>query len=463
MGNAIVQSATIQLKDRGGPPWGSVAGMDDSGGDAAFGWVGSTDHLGDITITTDTTYDFGTRAEDSQQWWQVGDRAWDKNGEVILLEASRSDGDVMNAGVNADAFNTMTNVTARRGAKAGLRSDFAYESNEEGKDVGQFASMANSTATVNRLASWGFTGRWTENLKIIRTAPYSANSGTFADGDNTNFILGETFSGFKSDTVTAITGNIIKHDAVNSVIVFTIAGSYNSSDNNGATITGDVSGATATLANSGAANYSGPSSMKLTRSSTDPAVTPTSPETALALTHVATGQHIVEMRNSVIGSDDERPSDHYISGSDWESWEWDADWTATNSYKIRSIKAGDVFEYTHTNPNVIDLSNVAYEFIQNLFAFDWAGGTNTLGHIYAVMKDPWSDTEVAKVILGNNAVFANCTKTSVFRSNSWSPTAVNTKINWSEFTQGEEGFLFIKTNAGLIVNATAGRSMGVAP
>ena len=463
MGNAIVQSATIQLKDRGGPPWGSVAGMDDSGGDAAFGWAGSTAQLGDITVTTDTTYDFGTRAEASQQWWQVGDLAWDKNGEVILLEASRSDGDVMNAGVNADAFERMTNVTARRGSKAGLRSGLAYESNQNGKDIGRFASMANSTATANRLASWGFTGRWTETLGIIRTSPYSANSGTFDDGDNTNFILGETFSGFKSDTVTAITGNIIKHDAVNSVIVFTIVGNYSSTDNNGATITGDVSGATATFTNTGAANYSSPSPMKLTRSSTDPGVTPTSPATALALTHGERGQHIVEIRNSVIGSDDERPSDHAGEGSDWENWTWEADWTATNSYKIRSIKAGDVFEYTHTNPSGIDLSNVEYEFIHELFAFDWAGSTNTLGHIYSVMKDPWSDTEVAKVILGNNAVFANCTKTSVFRSNSWSPTAVNTKINWSEFTQGEEGFLFIKTNAGLIVNATAGRSMGVAP
>ena len=60
MGNAIVEEATINLKDRGGPPWGSVDGV--SGGNDALGYVGTGFSNGDtITINTDGTNDFGAK------------------------------------------------------------------------------------------------------------------------------------------------------------------------------------------------------------------------------------------------------------------------------------------------------------------------------------------------------------------------------------------------------------------
>jgi len=421
-------------------------------------YTGTPSQLGTITISTDGSYDFGVRSETSQQWWQVGDRAWDKDGEVTLLEASRSDGDTLTAGVNADAFDTITNLTARKGAKAGLRSGFAYESSLNGQEVGGFSANTSNNPTTTRKAVWGYSGRWTDDLNKIRTSSYGSNTGIFDDGDNANFVAGEAFTGTDSGAG-AITGYIIKYDTANSVITFLVNESYSSGGNNGASITGSTSGATATF---DGVTYTSVSSLKLTRSSSDPSVTPTNPEVALALTLVSSGQHIVDIRRSDFGSDDERPNNHSMTSSNWESWDFTTDWSGS-TYDIASYKAGDVFNYTHTNPNSADMAEVPYDFIHSLFAFDWGGGTNSLGHLFARMKDPYFDYELNRVVLGDSSTFSSCTVTSTCRSDSWSGTSIGAKLNFGEIPVSTETFAFIYNAAGVCVNPTAGLSLGAAP
>lgn len=457
MGNALVQEATIKLKDRGAPPWGSVGLPTD------LTFTGTPSQLGVITISTDGTYNFGARSIPSQQWWQVGDRAWDKNGEVTLLEASRVDGDVMQAGIGADAFDVVTDITARKGAKAGLRSGFAYESSKFGEELGRFSVSPAFTPTVTRKAFWGYTGRWTDNMKKLFASSHSSISGAFIDGDSAEFVAGETFSGIKSPASGSdtFTGYIVKDDTANSIVAFRVddAYSYTSTQNNGAVIVGDVSGATATF---DGVVFELPSSMKMTRSDTAPAVTPTSPEVALAYTHSSVPQLILQARTSDYGTDDDRPSPAGMTDSDWEDWSWQVDYSGLE-FTGQTIRSGTATNNTYSNPNGVDFSNVHYEMHHVLMFCDWAGGSNNYGHFFARMKDPHMDYELNRVVLGDSASLSSCTVTSVCRSETWLATSTGARLNYGEIPSGTETFAFVFNEDGVCVNPIAGLSIGDAP
>lgn len=456
MGNAIVQSATIQLKDQGGGVFGSRDIS--SGGDAALGWEGDPGQLGIITVTTDTTFNFGTRSEASQSWWQVGDRGWDKDGEVTMLEASVIEGATLSDATNVTAFDTCISMKARKGAAAGLRSDFAYESSGDGEVAGRISTIPASHATTTRKAFWGFTGRWNDDLNFIATSSYSSITGTFSDGDNTNFIAGEAFTGVKSGSG-AFSGYIIKADTVNEAVSFYTEDSYNSGDNNGAVITGDISGATATF---DGVTYLRPASMKITRSDTDEGATPTSPEIALAFTQVATNQLIVQTRTSTFGTDDDRPAALRINSSNWEDWNFQADFSGS-TFEAQSNRNGTTFDHTYTNPDTLDFSNVAFDFRAILIATDWAGSTNQFGHLYGRFKDPHADYELNRVMVGDNVALSSCSHLSVCRSESWSSTSTDARLNYGEIPSGTESFIFVFNGSGVCVNPSTGRSLGDAP
>lgn len=419
---------------------------------------GTPSQLGTISIGTDGTYDFGTRSNQSQIWWQVGDRAWDKNGEVALAEADTVEGEVLSAGVNATAFTTCTDITARRGNKAGLRSNFAYEGSQNGHEIGRFVASPINTPTTTRKAFFGFTGRWTDYLNRVATSSYSSLTGNFDDGDNTQFIKGETFTGVKSGSG-AFTGHIIKEDTANGVITFYTADSYNSTDNNGATITGDVSGAQATF---DGVVYLRPAALKIARCDTHTGATPTSPEVAIGFTQVQSRQLILQTRTSTTGTDDYRPNSIQVGGSGWENWNFQADWSGSNllAYIQRD---GDVYTDTLANPNALDLSNVPYELNHTLLCTDFAGSTNPYGHLFAVMKDPHCDYELNRVVLGDNATFANCSNTAVCRSESWNTTSTTVRLNFGEIPSSTETFAFVFDGSGTCLNPTSGLSIGNAP
>ena len=458
MGNVKVTSATIQLKDQGGGVWGSKAPET-----FPLTYTGTPAQLGTITISTDGTYDFGTRSIPSQQWWQVGSRAWDKTGEVTLLEASRFDGDVMTAGVNADAFDVITNITARTGAKAGLRSGFAYESSLAGEEIGRFSVSPELTPTLTRKAFWGFTARWTDDVRKVFSSSYSSNTGLFSDGDNSEFVHGERFSGVKSAASgsTPFTGYIVKHDTGNGLVAFRVddAYSYGTTDNNGAVITGDTSGATATF---DGVIMEFNAAMKMTRSDTTPAVTPTSPEVALAFVHSGIPQFVLQERTSSTGTDDDRFSNVAMDSSEWEDWSWQADYSGA-SFVGESIRAGNATSETYSNPNGVDFSQVPYEMHHVLLCADWAGGSNAYGHLFARMKDPHMDYELNRVILGDSAILASCSATSVCRSESWTTTSTTERLNYGEIPSSTETFAFIFNGSGVCINATNGLSIGNAP
>ncbi|KZZ71498.1 hypothetical protein A3765_28440 [Oleiphilus sp. HI0130] len=425
-----------------------------SGGTSALAWT-APDGLADgntLTITTDGTYDFGSRINPSPIWWQRGSVAYNRSGEVTLLEASLSDGSVITEGVNASAFDTATGLTAR--TALGERSVFGYESTDTDAKLGSFSEMAVNQAVSTRKARWGFSARYSFDLSKVRTSSLSSSTGTFDDGDNTAFALGETFTGTKG-TSGSFTGRIIKFDSANSNITFTVDGSYSSSDNNGASIVGDTSGATATF---DGVEYIGGRSMKLTRSSSDPSVTPTNPEVALGFTVVSTGQNIVDIRRSDFGSDDERPNGLSMPDSNWHDFGFLVDYSSTD-YKISQNVDGSQFSYTHTNPNSALMSEVAYQFFHTLFGCDWGGSDNDYGHLVAQIKDPYADDELAGIYIGDAATLASCTNLVYARSTAWSNSSATATVSFGEIPIGTTAYIYVRDDAGAFVS-TSGTALG---
>jgi len=73
MGNAIVQSATIQLKDRGGPPWGSVAADLPLGSPSITGFTGTFGQGNTLTLNVSNS----TVKNTSQVAFHTGDSLQD--------------------------------------------------------------------------------------------------------------------------------------------------------------------------------------------------------------------------------------------------------------------------------------------------------------------------------------------------------------------------------------------------
>ena len=425
-----------------------------SGGNAALGWSAPSG-LSDgntLTITTDGTYSFGTRVNASPIWWQRGAVAYNRSGEVTLLEAGLSDGDTLSEGVNADAFSVCDSLTARTGL--GERSGFGYESSSNSAKIGGFQGTSLNQVATTRKASWGFTARYSWDLSLVRSSSFSSSTGTFDDGDHTAFVLGETFTGTKG-TGGGFTGTMIKFDTINNVATYIVDGSYNSSDNNGATITGDTSGATATF---DGVVYVGGRSTKLTRSSTNPSVTPTAPDVALNYTVVASSQNIVQMVSSAFATDDQRPNGLKVPNSDWHDLAFFADYSGA-TYDVGHSVDGSLYSYTHTNTNSVDLTNVPYQFYHSIFACDWGGSDNGYGHLIVQVKDPYADDELAGVYVGDEATLSSCTKLVYARSTAWSDASATAQISFGEIPAGTTAYLYVRDDAGAFVSAS-GVSIG---
>ena len=427
---------------------------DNQGGAVSFGTaaLGGTLTGDTLALTTDGTYSFGTRVNASPIWWQRGAVAYNRSGEVTLLEAGLSDGATLSEGVNADAFSVCDGLTARTGL--GERPSFGYESSSNSAKIGGFQSTALNQAVTTRKASWGFTARYTWDLSLVRSSSFSASTGTFDDGDHTAFVLGETFTGTKG-TGGGFTGTMIKFDTVNNVATYIVDGSYNSSDNNGATITGDTSGATATF---DGVVYVGGRSTKFTRSSTNPSVTPTAPDVALNYTVVASSQNIVQMASSAFTLDDQRPNGLKVPNSDWHDMGFFADYSGA-TYEVGHSVDGSLYSYTHTNTNSVDLTNVPYQFYHSIFACDWGGSDNGYGHLIVQVKDPYADDELAGVYVGDSATLSSCTKLVYARSTSWSATAATAQISFGEIPTGTTAYLYVRDDTGAFVS-TSGVSIG---
>ncbi len=279
-----------------------------------------------------------------------------------------------------------------------------------------FAAYCYIAPATTRKGYIAYTGRWTERFLNIRAIGVTGITGTFDDGDNDNFILGEAFTGVKGNGAgnggDPFSGKIIKADTINNQIsVFLEGSSLVSGDVDGATISGDSSAASATGT---AAGYEAPSSIKHFRSDTNDGVTPPDPDLRLNML-LTSNQYIFDYYSSIYGRRDDRPSALGPSGTDLQDWMMTYDYSGAD-YTIASRNGGTYNSEIHSNPDGVVFSNVQNDMHHVFICADWAGGTNTNGHLRGLLSSVSHDDELAIVLIGDNAILDNCTRTHIARS-----------------------------------------------
>jgi len=223
-------------------------------------------------------------------------------------------------------------------------------------------------------------------------------------------------------------------------------------------ITGDVSGATATLLGT---NYKAPGGVKYHRSDTHEGAVPSSPDVRLNYLHSGT-QHLVDYWNIELGRVDERPVDHDPTGTGFQDWLWTYDYSGSD-FTIASINGGNRFDYMHTNPDSVDFSNCTKALHHVNIGADWPGGINEQSHLRAQVSDVSHDDEIARVVIGDANTLAACTKLHVARSETWSSSSVSARLNYGEIPAGTSTYAYIYNNQNVCVNAVVGLLLGVAP
>lgn len=432
-----------------------------SGGTPALAWS-APQGLSDgntITIMTDGTYPLGTRTNPTQKFFLVGAEAWDEGTPINMsTELAALDGDSI---TSSNAFHSM-NMVAATGARAG-RVDFAYESRLDGQVFGGPTAAAPSSspdlATTKKNLFYQTT-RFNVDLTYAVTASYTGLSGSFTEGDLNAFTKGEAVTVTKSGGGT-VTGSVIAVDGGSSRITFELNSgqSYNSTDNNGATIIGDVSGASATL---DGVTYIRPDATKLLRAGSNNGATPTNSDVEYNLIVTAAGQHALDFTTQAGGRDDERPSANPQVSTNFQSRMWLVD-ASTSDLTFSSFLGGNRTDYTHTNSATYNLSNVVKQLAAIDIGVEWPGTNNPSGHYRSRTNAVVLDYEYNCIILANNETFSSATEFSMCRNVTWSNSSSQVMLNYGEIPIGDSVYAFIMNGSGDIVNSSAGVLLGVAP
>jgi len=438
-----------------------------SGGSSAlryFAIGGEVGHGDVIIVKTDGTYDFGTRIKSSAEIITVGDRAWVDGSEFETVESSLSDGAAMNSsgGADSNVFRLCEGFAAR-GEKAG-RGDWAWESRTESQTIGSpFGVAASATPdlrTTGKIAV-SFSMRHMGSLNSMRLAYYTAstNPQNLIGSDTSTFEYGETITGTKSGGG-AFTGTLIAVNTSNSSVMFIPNGSYNSTDNNGATFTGDISGASVTL---GAAGYTIPLANKPIRMSTNNSEFPdSSDEVGLDFITTSDAQFAHKLRGFPDVLEDERPQATINqSGNEWESWLYIIDYSGSE-FVSKTYRNGELYEYTFPNASDLDLEKILHQLAVIQFAYDWGGSTNpTL--IRARMKNFCLDYNVSGATIGDAAALEDCTQVGHCGVVQTQTNQLSLIRNYGDIETGSQCYLFVRGTSGEYVNSNSGLPIGEAP
>lgn len=419
-------------------------------------------HGGMFAVKSDGTYAFGSRSVPHSQHFMLGDRLWLNGVETVANESALNDGDATD---DASSAFRLSDGFAARGEKSG-RGDFAFESRSDNQWIGSpypVAAASTPDARTTGKIIFSYKMRHMGTLESMRLSYYGAATTpeNFVVSDTGTFEYGETFTGVKSGGG-AFTGKIIAVNTVNSSIMFIPDGSYNSTDNFngvGAVIVGDVSGASATMI---AAGYTIPLANKPIRASTNNSAFPSSlPTIGLDFITTSGAQFAHKLREYPDVLDDQRPQATINqSGNQWEDWEYQIDYSGS-TFKTKTYRNGQVYEYTHTNENDFDLENITTQIGIIQFAYDWGGSTNP-SLIRARVKNTLLDYDLAGVSIGDAPVLSDCTELNRCGVLNWGENTAYCVMNYGEIPTGENCYLFVRNDEGVYINPTAGLNIGVA-
>ena len=388
-----------------------------SGGDATLSWSAPSG-LADgntVTITTDGTYDFGTKSQAAPVLWAFGSEVYE-NGVANSAEVGLSNGDSAATDIWAlDTFPTISTDTRHAGI------DHVYEgngANEREEIVGWPNCMLGTaedknSSIYNEKMFCSFKSKYSNHPFFYRATAYTSMSGTFDDGVD-EWDEGETASiaGISGELAT-----ILYVDTVNSIIHFRVPSStFNSGTLNNVTMTGDSSGATCTLLAS--SSYTVPGATKFLRAYENTS------ETGIRTAFSPTG--------NVVGgytgfTEDYRIQPTPILGRnqanlrDWHTIESYFDHSgATGSGRL--TVAGDEVTWSGFDLTSKDLSG---GIVPANIGFDLPGTptpvyeTQWFGEIYV-------DTTPQRVVIGDASTWAACDpdQTEFLRPTAWSVSSI---------------------------------------
>lgn len=436
--------------------------------ESPLSFTGTPSQLSLITVTTDGTYNFGSRTNQKTKVFSAGNRYWIDGVEQSLAEASMADNELIGTGqaIQSSAFRVCDGAIARGADKAG-RGGFAYESRSDSQFIGQpYGVNAASSPDARTTAKLFFScaTRHMGALKSMRLASYGAftNDTSLIPSDTSTFAYGEQITGTKSGGG-AFTGRLIAIDTVNKVLMFTVDGSYNSTDNfngtTGATFTGATSGGSVTMDGS---VYTIPNANKPIRASTNNSSFP-SVAGVVGLDFITTsaGQFALKLRENPNVLEDYRSNGNISPDSNqWETWRYYVDYSGaefiTKTYRDSAFAA-----VTHPNTQAFDLSEIDKQMAVILFGYDWGGSTNP-NLIRARVKDVVLDYDLAGAFIANAATHTSATIFASCGVDSWSTASASIRLNYGQIPEGQQAYLYLTNSTGEVINLS-GLSLGEAP
>lgn len=397
-------------------------------------------HGSDLTITTDGTYDFGSKTQAAPVHWQFGD-------EIYINGVSRTDGANVWGGTT-DVVDYVAGAARHSRVAGGYRAIGAGSKTDA-------AGFAGNPASDTKL----YFSFWVKpNCKFNRAYIHSttATSGTFityADGRK-----GESVTITRSDGGT-IQANILRISTNAVAYELPVGISPSISVLNGQTMTGNLSGATATLGTTSAAT----GAVKVYRSAHG---NYNASEVRTRSIHAWNngGQQTVYGHNASNVQQWVSRVDNTGNATEqiWNLYECYQDFSGATGSLVRRVNGAT--QYSVSGLSVAQLSTVRGFNLSNLGldspgqspfdALNNAGVAQDWGEIYA-------DKTPQRVCIGNAATWSACTKFDMQRPTAWSANSITVKTNCGDYSSNSTVYLYVVGVSGEPVT-TSGVALGIA-
>ena len=439
MGNALVQSATIQLKDQGGGVFGSITPTPGfSGGNAALGWTSPALENGTIvTVLTDGTNPFGAKNQATNILWDKGQEAYEDGVKNIYRETLvDSDAILDNSTESSELYDSAStidlNLTTRPLRNTHSKGHYIGTEVRGGGFI-EAPIVAGGKAVSVPEHNQHYMGWWLKygyDFQTLHSFDYTGKTGSFTLPDLVadRNAVGENLT--LNNAVTAI----VLRDTGTELCVYTPGYRLRMNELANTTITGASSGATVSVTDKGANtdDHSGPEKVSRVWSESDGlnGFRHTWNRTTSASTATGAG---AGGANDIYGDINLSPN---ALADEWAFFEQMIDLDA------------ETVQLACNGAIISTLSLVGYTGMNGIWdkthgLFVAEIGLQPIRILYQVMEfgDIYLDHEFRRVYIGNAATWGACTKWELQRTTEWATGEIKMQLNQGSLSD------FLTTNA----------------
>jgi hypothetical protein len=407
-------------------------------GTASLNYRGTVSKGNTITVETDGTYHFGTKAQSAPILWVFGSDTYE-NGVNVTFETGLSEGDAVPSGNDATSLWQTKGGTVKI-SKSNLRGSHVDQQYEVEGGAGGYLGWPYINNGSGRRGLVG-TGKlyvsgyeyYTVPLGRYRGVAYNTPSGTLDDG-STSFDLGETFTVSTSGK----TGTVIYVDTTNTDIHMYLDSAVDASDLNGYTLTGDTSGATVVLDTT---TYTTPSSSKILRIWENAEGSADNLRT-LYVHNGEHGQKGVDDLGVVQENVDAADGIAGITNVAWSYYDAYVDWNGAYIESEFRREAGGALDVSTSAEEVTTtykgsttgptLANIGFE------------ASSEATDIFSVCRfgEIYMDNTPQRIVIGDAATWATCTEFNHLRPTDWTDSTIE-----AVYQNGTGGYLYVVDRA----------------